>query len=64
MDTNFDVRIQDSRASFAPFIKEEANHRGIKVNKGLEKIIKEIFSKVKVGKGTIRILDVNNKAIY
>jgi len=63
MDTNFDIKIQDNRASFAPFIREDASHRGIKVNKGLEKIIKEIFSKVKIGKGTIRILDIDNKAI-
>ncbi|PJD97945.1 MAG: hypothetical protein CK425_02115 [Parachlamydia sp.] len=59
---NFNVKIQDSgRLGFEPFIQEDSSHRGIKVNKALVKIIKNIFSHIGVGKGTINILDSNKK---
>lgn len=59
---NFNVKIQDSRRlGFEPFIQEDSSHRGIKVNKALVKIIKNIFSHIGVGKGTINILDSNRK---
>lgn len=62
MIPNFNIKIQESgRLGFEPFIQEDSSHRGIKVNKALVKIIKNIFSHIGVGKGTINILDSNKK---